>query len=458
MLTQQYSQIAKTRAPIMSSPQGRGEIMDKKVPEYFQVSKDFETMTVGSKFSPYKIANISDYDCYVLAGIEENELFSKLIMMNMNIQFGLAFDSNIHKISHHFPDNIQIINKKVSFRNDDFHENLSEMGGKKDVFLKMNIYGEEYLWVLALGEENLQCFKQMVIVFHDINNNPTQQRAINKIKCFQKLTKTHDIVNVSPVGENLIVTYFRKELSEEMIDDEQSQENKAELPLSPKNSLGVDKLSELKLSLQNTVKDLVKNVEKEIIETVSTNLKTEFDNEIEKILKKFDEDSVNSNENEIEENITQKIERTQERVKEFVKGLDSNLKQTDFLADTVDVNDSHVFGKIEGDTDIQSTYEEELHNNQVEQAIQEDQDKEKNDAPTFSDKPTFSDVKPFSPEPLELKGRNAKKNAKKAAKKRIALEELKEDSAEDKSSSSSPEKEQLLTSETDEVSLVVEDD
>ena len=70
-------------------------------------------MEVGTRHVPYKIASVSGYDCFVLAGIEENELFSKLVIMNMNVQYGLAFDINTNKISHHFPDNIQVINKKA---------------------------------------------------------------------------------------------------------------------------------------------------------------------------------------------------------------------------------------------------------------------------------------------------------------------------------------------------------
>ena len=193
------------------------------------------------------------------------------------------------------------------------------MGDKKDVFLKMNIYGDEYLWALATSKESLQKFKQMVIVFHDINNNPTQQRALNKIKCFQKIKDTHNVVSITPVGDNLIGNYIRKDVE---IEDSKSANDDETNSLDDLSQQVVsnDEYFKLKLSLQNTVKDIVKNVEKEIITKVSDTLKTEFDNEIEKILKSFQENK-DSNVEELSLSVSEKIEKTQERVKEMVKDI-----------------------------------------------------------------------------------------------------------------------------------------
>ena len=203
MLSRQHSQTTSTvNRPISNQ---------NEIPDYFTVSTDYDVIPVGHKFNTHKIANETGYDCYILAGIEENELFSKLLIMNMNVSKGIAFDPDFHKISEYFPEDIKVVNKQISFKKDMYCENLSDLGEEKDVFLKMNIYGEEYLWILSLPEETQKKFKQMVIVFHDINNNSTQQRAMNKINCFQKLKKTHDIVNITPVNQDIVVTYFRKD-------------------------------------------------------------------------------------------------------------------------------------------------------------------------------------------------------------------------------------------------------
>lgn len=225
MLSRQHSQTTSTINRNFTERQN-------EIPEYFAVDTTYDVIPVGHKDNTYTIANETGYDCYIIAGIEENELFSKLLMMNMNVTKGIAFDPNIQKISQYFPDNIKVVNKQISYKTDVYYENLSDLGEEKDVFLKMNIYGEEYLWVLSLPEETQKKIKQMVLVFHDINNNSTQQRAMNKIKCFQKLKTTHDIVNITPINQNIAVTYFRKDsrntntIASTYISEEMSEGNK----------------------------------------------------------------------------------------------------------------------------------------------------------------------------------------------------------------------------------------
>ena len=467
MLTPEQSHINNLRQQIKPETFSPPTLSAKKIPEYFKASDKFETMTVGNRFAPYVVANKSDYDCYVLAGIEENELFSKLIMSNMNIPFGIAFDSNVNKISQHFPEEIRIINKRVSFLNDEQHENLSEMGDKKDVFLKMNIFGTEYLWVLSLSKESLFRFKQMIIVFHDINNNPTQQRALNKIKCFQKLKKTHDVVNVTPVGNNLIVTYFRKDKIQEDDDSTEPQEpiiletqvENAELKPVEKIQQTDLELSKLRSVLQDKVEEIIKNAEQEIISTVTSNLKTAFDAEVEKILKKFNIDELKQDKKEVEKvDFSQQIEQTQERVKQLVSdtsfvpsfSMENSEKNVEDFKDETTVTEN---------LDTKSVLEE------------KGEVKEQTKATVTFSKPTFSPApKPFSPETEKQKNKNAKKQTKKQLKKTVVLEDLKEDSAEDKSSpSSSPlsEKEddtledvvdEDKQEESEDVALVVEED
>ena len=221
---------------VSNSPQGSPQM---SIPDYFQTTSGYKTLSVGHKSNTYKIVNEPVYDCYIIAGVEDNELVSKLIMTNLQVTRGIAFDPNTNKISSQFPDNVQMFNKQISFKNDTLHENLHNFNDAGDIFLKMNIYGGEYLWVLSLPYEKLQNFKQMVIVFHDINNNPTQQRAMNKIKCFQKLHATHDIVHIEPAGENITVTYFRKDscvdteiASSDIVSEAMSSESNTDEPVN----------------------------------------------------------------------------------------------------------------------------------------------------------------------------------------------------------------------------------
>jgi hypothetical protein len=59
--------------------------MDIGVPSYFDIDKSYKTIQVGHVNQFCVIVNQPGYDFYVLAGIHNNELFSKLLMPSMNI-------------------------------------------------------------------------------------------------------------------------------------------------------------------------------------------------------------------------------------------------------------------------------------------------------------------------------------------------------------------------------------
>jgi hypothetical protein len=186
--------------------------MNSGVPAYFAIDKSYQTIPVGHVGHYSVIVNEPNYDFFVLAGISNNELFSKLVMQNMGIWEGRAFDTNLNNISSHLPtDKLKIITKNVSAFNTSTSENLQAIISKyKDIFLKMDVGGAEYLWVLTQSQENLSRFKQMVISFHEVNNNPTKARAINKINCFKKILATHNIANIRSHQNKLTITYIRK--------------------------------------------------------------------------------------------------------------------------------------------------------------------------------------------------------------------------------------------------------
>lgn len=59
----------------------------------------------------------------------------------------------------------------------------------------MDIEGGEYKWLLKIDEIQLNKFKQIVIEFHGITNNGWNCNYNDKIKCIEKLSKTHYIVH-----------------------------------------------------------------------------------------------------------------------------------------------------------------------------------------------------------------------------------------------------------------------
>ena len=77
-----------------------------------------------------------------------------------------------------------------------------------NIFLKMDIEGGEYPWLLQIDEPQLNKFKQIVIEFHGITNDGWGCNYNDKVKCLEKLSKTHYIVhahgnNYGPVVNNI---------------------------------------------------------------------------------------------------------------------------------------------------------------------------------------------------------------------------------------------------------------
>lgn len=198
--------------------------------------KPFTKHRIGLLSDNYVIVDESGYDFYILAGVSQNELFSKLVMLNLDIDEGCAFDGSIQNIPSNFPlDRMKIIKKDVSIPN--IIQNSTNLKyfvmNYHDIFLKMDIKGAEYLWFLSLSEEEVLHFKQIVITFYQVNQNPTKNRAMNKINCFTKLFETHDVVNVDFKDANtLTVTYFRKDYEEEKDEkDEKEEKNMSSLDI-----------------------------------------------------------------------------------------------------------------------------------------------------------------------------------------------------------------------------------
>ena len=83
------------------------------------------------------------------------------------------------------------------------------MNTYKNIFLKMDVEGGEYPWLLSIDDEQLLSnFKQIVIEFHGITNDGWGCCYSDKIKCLEKLSKTHYIVhahgnNNGPVVKNI---------------------------------------------------------------------------------------------------------------------------------------------------------------------------------------------------------------------------------------------------------------
>ena len=114
----------------------------------------------------------------------------------MNYANSYAFDGTINEYPYQYTRDISFIKKNIAAYNDECNTNLMELINKYDnIFLKMDIEGGEYRWILSMGEKELNKFAQIVIEFHGITNDEWGCKKEDKIQCLNKLVKTHYLIH-----------------------------------------------------------------------------------------------------------------------------------------------------------------------------------------------------------------------------------------------------------------------
>lgn len=132
----------------------------------------------------------NNYDCYISAGVGGDESFTRdfIEKYNMNENNSFAFDGTIDNFPSGYTDKIQYFKKNIGSINDDNNTNLSFLTDKfNNIFLKMDIEGGEYQWLMNLDVNQLNKFKQIVIEVHGIMNNAYYTPYMDKLLFLQKL-------------------------------------------------------------------------------------------------------------------------------------------------------------------------------------------------------------------------------------------------------------------------------
>jgi len=181
--------------------------------EHLQVYNFNKKIRCGSlNDGGYVLAELDGaYDCYISAGVSDEESFSRdfINKYNMNEYNSFAFDGTINNYPYNYTNSISFIKKNINCFNDDNNCDLSYLTyNYNNIFLKMDIEGGEYPWLYQLNDNQLNKFKQIVIEFHGITNNGWGCTYYDKLKCLEKLSKTHYIVhahgnNFGPVVNNI---------------------------------------------------------------------------------------------------------------------------------------------------------------------------------------------------------------------------------------------------------------
>lgn len=192
--------------------------------EYLKIFNFCDKKRLGAnEDGGYIIAILNDnYDFYISAGISNEESFSRdfIKLYNMNKSHCAAFDGTINKYPTNYTDQIYFYKRNIDSFSSRTTANLSYfMNNYNNIFLKMDIEGSEYKWILSLNENQLNKFKQIVIEFHGINDNSLNININDKNKCFENLAKTHYPVHIHGnnagklsgyIPDIIEITYVRK--------------------------------------------------------------------------------------------------------------------------------------------------------------------------------------------------------------------------------------------------------
>jgi hypothetical protein len=145
-----------------------------------------------------------DYDCYISAGVSNEESFTRDFLARYSGVCSLdetncfAFDGTIESYPTQYTDKITFFKKNIGGGGEDTDSetNLRFVLDKYSrVFLKMDIEGGEYPWLMRMGEDDLRKIRQIVIEFHGITGNGWGAEFHQKWACMKKLAETHFIVH-----------------------------------------------------------------------------------------------------------------------------------------------------------------------------------------------------------------------------------------------------------------------
>lgn len=150
----------------------------------------------------YVIAEIEQpYDCYISCGISNEESFTRDFLKKhsyLEKKDCYAFDGTIKDYPWKYTKNINWYKKNINRFNDDKNTNLNDIFEKyNNIFLKMDIEGWEYPWILDLPQGHLNKISQMTIEFHGVcgKNYSCNATFTEKVKVLEKLNKTHYIIH-----------------------------------------------------------------------------------------------------------------------------------------------------------------------------------------------------------------------------------------------------------------------
>jgi hypothetical protein len=154
------------------------------------------------------------YDCYITAGACNDDFTIDFInKYNVNPQNCFAFDGTISNLPTNLIDKVEFIKKNIGYANDDKTTNLDLlMKSYNNIFLKMDIEGGEWPWLLSMDNEKLNNISQLVVELHGITDVSWHGITVNsfgcncaeKTNCLKQLSETHYLIHAHGNNADLV--------------------------------------------------------------------------------------------------------------------------------------------------------------------------------------------------------------------------------------------------------------
>jgi hypothetical protein len=155
------------------------------------------------------------YDCYITVGVVENDDFISNFMnkYTVNPNDCFAFDGTLEKLPINLTDKVDFIKKNIDNTNDDKRQNLDFLlKSYKNIFLKMDIEGGEWSWLLSMDNTKLNNISQLVIELHGITDvswhgitvNSFNCNCAEKTNCLRMLSDTHYLIHAHGNNHDLV--------------------------------------------------------------------------------------------------------------------------------------------------------------------------------------------------------------------------------------------------------------
>jgi len=226
--------------------------MSKCIFDLLKVYSCENKIRLGNNFDGgYVIADkIGDYDVYISAGIGGDESFSKDFFNKYNVLNSGAFQLDIKKLPNNYPKKMCFYKKNISDISDSTNANLNFfIKNYNNIFMKMDIEGDEYKWFNSKTTEDLMKFKQLAIEFHGINDDSFNYSNEIKKSVFSKLSETHFLIHAhgnNYAGTKLInncqipnvieLTYIRKDCLQNVLLNKNPLPSNLDFPNNTENN------------------------------------------------------------------------------------------------------------------------------------------------------------------------------------------------------------------------------